>query len=747
MQYTSDAYRDSMKKLARNRSYMKINIGLINQEAQGNAEVEPTGYTHYANIQAPIDGEEVTKRYATYEPGYTRADGKKYFLPRTETGITYYNAGIVTENLLTEYVKPSVLIHFRVQDPLDIKGLTIQFGESYPTRFMVKTDEKEITFSNDMELFRTEETFDGCTYMCITAEKMLNGKARLRIEKLTFGIGIALGDEKIVEASLQSSISPIAESLPAIDFDVTVENLDGYYNVDRDDSAIQYMSTGQQIDVHYGYRLDDGSIEWIRGGVLYLKEWSANDKTAKFSAVDGFAYMDDEYKKGRYYPEGISLYDLAVDVLRDADIASDRYWIDPHLKKTKVYNPLPIVSHKECLQLIANAGRSVIMQGRDGRIIIKTSYIPDIEISANQVADYGDINSVLKEQERYVEYAAYERNLIKADGAQYFLPREKNYIKTGYVSESISDVTGVFENNPIITLSLETAYTFYNLHMLFGAVWPKEFVIRTYNNGNLNGTYRSKSVKQQTLVTYQFIDVDKIEIEFTKTQPYNRIHLNRIELGEATDYELTYDDMTSPPEGTKLEKIKEMRVTRTIYTKGTELKELSRDKVTIPFAQQEYDITFNNEVHDLSVRCIVDDQEIDYGAEIVEQGTYHCKVRITKPPEKPKEIELQIRGYEYELSTAISAVRLNNNGVIKTWDNPLISSEKDAEDLAEWLGEYYAGGNEYKINYRGDPVLDGNDLMYLESRAVDKLMVRLEEIMLKYNGTLSGTLTARRLKK
>ena len=747
MQYTSDAYRESMKKLARNRSYMKINIGLINQDAQGSAEVEPTGYARYANIQAPIDGEEVTKRYATYEPGYTKADGKKYFLPRDGTIIPYYNAGIVTDGLFDNSVKPSVLIHFRVPDPLDIKGLTIQFGESYPTKIMVETDEKKVEFENDAELFRTEETFDGCTYMRITAEEMLNGRARLRIESLTFGIGIALGDEKIVEANLQSSISPIAESLPAIDFNVTVENLDRYYNVDSDDSAIQYMTTGQQMDVHYGYRLDDGSVEWVKGGTLYLKDWSANDKTAKFSAVDGFAYMDDDYKRGRYYPEGISLYDLAEDVLRDAGIDADNYWIDPHLKKTTVYNPLPVVSHKECLQLIANAGRSVIMQGRDGEIIIKTSYIPDVEIAANQVADYGDIKSVLKEQERYVEYAAYEQNFIRADGAQYFLPRGENYVKTGYVSESISNADGVFESNPIITLTMETAYTFYNLHLFFGSVWPEEFVIRTYNNGALKGIYRSKGVKQQTLVTNRFLDVDKIEIEFTKTKPYNRLHLNRIELGEATDYELTYDDMTSPPDGTKLEKIKEMRVTRTIYTKGTDLKDLTSDKVVLSADQKEFAITFSNAVHNLSARCLIDDNEVDYGTEITEQGTYYCKVRITKPPSEPTEVELQIRGYEYEISTAMSSVRLNNNGVIKTWDNPLVSSEEDATNLAEWVGEYFAGGNEYKINYRGDPVLDGNDLVYLESRAVDKLMVRLEEVTLKYNGSLSGSLTARRRKK
>ena len=93
----------------------------------------------------------------------------------------------------------------------------------------------------------------------------------------------------------------------------------------------------------------------------------------------------------------------------------------------------------------------------------------------------------------------------------------------------------------------------------------------------------------------------------------------------------------------------------------------------------------------------------------------------------------------------MSTTKLNNNGSIKTWDNPLISSEQDAANLVEWVGEYYAGENEYKINYRGDPVLDGNDLVYLESLVVKDLMVRLEEVNLKYSGSLSGNLKARRV--
>lgn len=146
------------------------------------------------------------------------------------------------------------------------------------------------------------------------------------------------------------------------------------------------------------------------------------------------------------------------------------------------------------------------------------------------------------------------------------------------------------------------------------------------------------------MIHHDFIDVDKITVEFTRAKPYNRIHLRRIMFGSATDYEITYDDLTATPYGTKLEKVKELRVVRTVYTKGTELKDLTSDKVTLKAGQQEeYEIEFGNAVHGLSVACLIEDEEKDFGARIVESGTYWCRVQITSPPPEDTEVILTIR--------------------------------------------------------------------------------------------------------
>lgn len=744
MQYVSSEYRKAMKQPNRNKSYMKISLGLINHAAQNSAQVQAGDFTYFSDIKKPVSTEKVGQVYATFERNFSKVDESMYFLPRYGSGNVYYNAGIVTEGLCGRGDTPVVILRFATEDPLDIKGLTLEFGDAYPVRFSVETDEGVIEYGNTGNIFQTEDTFNNTTYMKITAIEMVNGIGRFRIHNILFGIGITFDDKKIVNAQMRSSLSPISESLPRIDFNVTIENMDRYYNVDNEDSAINYMETGQKMEVDFGYALNDGSIEWVKGGTLFLQEWSSDDKRAKFGAVDIFEYMQDEYKRGEYRPGGITLYDLAVDVFEDAQMRPEQYWIDPYLKKVVVFNPLPVVKHKECLQLIANAGRCVVMQNRDGIIMLKASFEPEKEVAANQVAEYGNVECLLQNQP-YEEYAAYEKEYARVDRQQYFMPRDRNYIKVGYVSEAISNEDGYFIENPIITLTMESAYTFHNLTLLFGSIQPVEFMITIYNNGEKIKKFRSKGIAEKTVVYYDFIDTDKIEIEFIRAKPHNRLHLKQIVFGSTTDYEITYDDLTATPYGTKLEKVKELRVVRTIYTKGTELKDLTSSEVVLGAGQQEeFEIEFGSAVHDLRVVCLIDDVEQDFGAIISEKKSYWCRVKITNPPKTETKAVLMIRGYEYNISTEMETTKLNNAGSIQTWNNPLISSQDDAKRMVQWIGKYYKSANQYELKYRGDPVLDYNDLTYLESRYVKDLLVRLEEVGLNYTGALSGTLVARR---
>lgn len=421
MYNVSQAYKESMRQPVINHSYMKVMLGLINQEAQMSAQVEnQSQYTAYSEFPTLFTKNDIGNMYASYEQDFWKADGFMYFLPRSPTN--YRQNGLITEDLFTS----NLLIKFSFgYGSSDIRGLTVQFGHNYPTQFTVITsDGTEFQFENDSNKFETEQVFENTDSLTLRIEVMNVPNNRVRIYYVKFGLGLEYDNEWIMSANSSSVLSAINEDLPEVNFSVTLKNDDQRFNVDNPSSEINFLESGQNLSVSYGYELDDGNIEWMQLHSLRVSEWSANDTQATIKAVDRFKYMSDSYYKGVYYEDGISLYDLAELVFADAGIESADYYLDSYLKKVIVQNPLPNVTHKEALQIIANAGRCIMDYDRYGRIRIYSAFIPEYTVSANNEEYYSNVERVLRDTEK-IHYASYTQDFWKADGSMYFLPRNE----------------------------------------------------------------------------------------------------------------------------------------------------------------------------------------------------------------------------------------------------------------------------------------------------------------------------------
>lgn len=125
-------------------------------------------------------------------------------------------------------------------------------------------------------------------------------------------------------------------------------------------------------------------------------------------------------------------------------------------------NPLPVEKHKNLLQLIANAARSIMRETRNGGIEIKSSFKPDVvSVTTNGETVYSSAENVVKEDITVSDYATSEKDFSRIDGLHYFLPRTSTvYAATGFVSSHVSDANGDFVTNPEITIEWETAWTF-----------------------------------------------------------------------------------------------------------------------------------------------------------------------------------------------------------------------------------------------------------------------------------------------
>ena len=738
MQKVSKAYKESMKSSLRERAYIMISFGLVNQEAQAKATVDNGSYAYYSN-KDNIFGEHIDDTvYATLEEEFTKVDGSMFFLPRATEGGRYYDTGIVSDKLVSE-ARCEVVISLNTI-ATDFKGLTINFGENYPVDFdIVGSTGQTIEFrGNTKSKWSTEEVLENTTYIKLVFYKMKNLQSRLRIYSIMFGYGLVYYNDSVMSSALDSYVSPIGADVPQFDFSVTLKNYDHYFNVDNPNSAINYLETGQEMDIMYGYQTPGSdTIEWIQGNHLWCSEWESDDNTATIRCQDIFRNMDGEYVKGLYSATGKSYYALAEEILKDAGISE--YYIDPRLKKLYSNNPIPRVKYKEALQIIANACRCVLTQSRDGKVQIKSNFMPSASITTNGEETYSNAANVLTDTPK-VEYATLAGNYTPTDGTMFFLPRNgKAALTTGYVSKEISGANGTFTKNPIVNITMEAIRAYYGLKLVFGTALPAAFTIRTYKGGEPVNEYpvEKDEINTTSIILRDFDDFDVMKIEFTKTaEPYNRIVLNYFSLSDIVDFTMNRRDMTSSPKAIKQELIKEVIVPCYTYQENNREENLVYEDIDVVAGEVE---TYY--IQDPSYGYKVKLDEVEGKATVVAWSNYFVTIKFNVTGS----FKLEVQGYRYKIVEKYATVSLNARGKTVKWKNPLISNTTMANELAAWLADYYTAGIEYEYDTRGNPELDATDIVYQENEFHDGMRVNIYRHTVNFKQAFSGRVTARRI--
>lgn len=711
LQVTS-AYKEEMKKPLRGHTLMRVNIGVINQEAQGSAIVS-SETAYFSNLSKPLNNYVVDALYATTEQNYSTVDGRMYFLPREKSDCVL-NQGIVSKEI-------KGIIDFIFPVPVDLRGVTIDFGKTYPEEFTIVTDQslKDVT-GNNKSKYVCDEVFKGTTTLSIIPNKMVNGHGRLHIHEIIMGIGIYFNERNILSASKKEHISPIMEALPTIDFRLSVNNKDRAYDIENEKSTVNFLELGQKMQAFLGQEIED-RIEWLQVGTLKLKEWSADDDKMSFTAIDFLSGLTGKYRKGKYYPQGISIYDLCLDVLTDAGVDPREFYIDEYLKAVKIKNPIPAVSHREALQLLSNAGRCLLYQDEKGKIVIRSSFVPRMTSTVAREPYFSNGTRIL-ENLPIKEYSLTNGNYSRVDGTTLFLPRSGK-ADIGYVDRTAMQVA----------IDTEAVFACFGMQLQFGRTYPSKIGIETLANGKTVEELSFDVDRADFIISHEFAPFNRMTIyEKEPSRTGGRAVLNKVSFGNVTDYELSYGrELTKTPLGTQLQSVKTLELTRTEYLDSTEgEKELAKVECTKP---GEYLAEFSNP----SYGCTV--QASSGTVSVLEAGAYFLRFSYSGSGG-----EVKVNGKEYLVKTYTMEKELNPTGKREKWKNPLISDTALATDVLDWVGNYLKADREYSLTYRGEPRLMANDLLYLENKYVDKLMLRVFDHTLNYNGALSGSIKARR---
>lgn len=736
-----------MKNPLRNASYMKVTLGVINDAAQSQALLSnQSQYAEFSDFVGVFEQKETQSQYATYENNFWMLDGSMRFLP--DSAAQYEPVGIVSKNLFSS----SFSVKMTFQESVNIAGLTIKFAGNYPSKFSIITsDGTSKSYSNSSLNFTTDDRFDNTTSLEIKVTAMSATNNRVRIESILFGNAIVFKDNDIIKAESTSTISHINEDLPEINFTLTLDNNDKKFDYDNKESIINYLRTGQDVVVHMGYDLDDGTTEWMLLHTLKLSEWSASDEEARITAVDVLQqFGDGDYYRGDWNEKGITLYVLANYVIADAigtySIPQDKFSIDKYLRSVEVRNPIPLVSHKEALQIIANAGRCILTVDRYGKICIKSAFDPDADTTSTETAYFSDVSNVNIDNEK-TRYATYEDSMWKLGSRPPFLPRTGVKDDVGFVTKDIATKGGTFSTPPQIVKTFDVPRKSNGMKVKVYHLFPDTMSINTYlkdqivesigiSDGKIN---YAADVKTWT-TDHQFKEFDKMVIEFGRINVNTRLVVDYIELGEDIDYTIERDDMYSSPTMSKPENIKRLKNIRTVYSKSDTIEEVVSEEVE--WTNETLLYTFDEPHH--SYTASLENASSGQSVEISDSGAYFVELQLSGNY-SGKNVQVVVNGKKFNQSNAYTVEEISNYGIEKDWNNPLISDKQLCDKVCKWVADYYNTGIDYSVDYRGEPALDAGDTIYQENRDGEMVKTVAESVSLTYDGTVSGTLETRRI--
>ena len=751
MQPVSEEYKESMKSPLRDRGYIRVTFGGVNSIAQNTAFISGD-QLEYSDSSKVFNNGLDTYVYATLEQNFTKVDGSMYFYSANSSA-QKLERGFIGDSLISENNPYQFVISFPTAVSFDT--VIFNFGKNYPLAFTITDNfNNTYTYQNDSgRLFTIEQDFEDVTELTFTITEMINENDRFRLYSMNFGSGYEYQNDMILDSSFESSISPINENLPQMNFSLKLVNENHDFDSENPRSVLNQFNTSTEVNVYYGYQLSD-RIEWLQGAKLYVEKWDNDNESATIYARDILQNSDKLYIKGTSTQK--SLYDLAVDALTEMGISD--YSIDSELALITTTNPIPLVPCKEALQLIANAGRKRLFIKRDGSIKIGDDIYAYI-YSSNGTLPYSDIDSIGNNDTKD-NYATLETNYTKANGTMYF-DTSSSFKNVGYVSEQISNQYCLFStrvgdiklsepvirNNivnlpyelneisesekPVITITLATGTALGGIRLIFGETYATKYTVRClYNDEIQEQIFVSSNLKDNT-VEFANGYGDKIEIEFVETaEPYNRVRVNYLEVIRKDNiYKFDEVDMMSYPRFNKFETIHKITVPYFSYTNSSTSEKLLEQSVVVTDITEEFVFTWNQAATNLSY------SGSSSGYTILSSGAYSVTVRFSSTGTKT----FVVTGYKFVVSEQVVEEVINENGKDVIWDNPLINSKSMAEDLLSWIKAYYLLEGYYEFNTRGNPEIDANDNGIQTKYTGNLMSVLITDITLDFDGAFSGS--------
>lgn len=733
----SAAYKAASRAQIREaQAHARIYMGVFDAAASPDATLTfpaKTVYSTPANVNADVT---ITASYATFEPDRLRLDGKHQLLP--DSAASYTTQGYVsaawsgTDSVFP--TPPMITIDFSVQhtlvgltltfDPVDLPPAQLTLLAYTGDTLASTTTITEISNPMQWELLLTD-----VDKLVIRFDKTATPQGRARLNRIEFGVGYSFQDKEIIEITEKHTDAPVSITLPSSSLSFALDNSDGRYSLDGDTALVRFLAAGQQVSVTYGLDVS-GSVEWIPGGVWQLDSWDVDGTKAKFACIDAIAALTKTtYEKGVYDWDIHYLYDMAVAVFADAGITE--YYIDPYLQSQYTSAPIPIVSHAEALQLIANRAKARLFVSRAGLISIECNVAADFVCSsATPAATFGSATNLSSSQKvQNIQYATFELDMLRLDGTQQLLPNTAPYLPAGWVVEAAGSNFLYPPNYIYLTYSAPT--NVYSLTVDWGGPPPASVCLHSQSGATWSQPFWIYPTKQQETYAIYRQHITRLELILTRATRANiRPRILSISTSRVTDFVLDGTQIFDRQTGkllTRLRKVTAQWIYRSFYP--TVSIEVASTKVMTNSGWMRIE-------HDC---CYAPTAAVDNSAVTIEQLNYAYVSYVRLTSATAVEVNLTITGKKlYEAAYPISSEGYDTGEDLPVdtalYDNSNIQSTLD------WMRDYYSRRIEYQASCRGFPELDLADIITLEDGSTAQIIAS----ELTYNGGFRQTLTYRK---
>ena len=767
----SDQYKAEMKKLIRPRPFVRVVYGFINNEAHKCATVDSNklidkidGYG--TQVEDIIKSPSVFKSLASFEKDRMKIGNDLTIYEESDTTIydRMLSSHLCNYEGIFDVTLPTITFDFSQSQ--DIYGLTIDFdivNGTYSTDFTIETTNISgvtrsinITDCDNYEWIKDNLSLNGIVQLKIIVNKWSAPNQRCRINKVNFGVQLTFTNKEMSENSFthKKLIDLLSLELSSNSLQFSINNFDQSFNPLNPNGFWKYTQPKQELEVYYGMQLEENKTEWFKADTLYLNDQpqSENYKVA-FDCIDRFNCMElDVYGaqiNKAYTENGITLWDLAnslFDYYWQQTKETVEYKLDECLKDIVTLNPyMESIDIKQALQLIANAGHCILYCDENGVITFKNAIDPKITFEDNGHVEISNLRQAFESSKLpQYSYASFQLDYMNGDNENMIIVPENldELEQTGFISNKVSKKDCSFDENPTVVISYSLQTSMYEIPIVFDSVGNEcatNFTLNYYLKNKLIETFNVTNNNSSKYTVLNNVDsFDKLEIVVKKwSKPHHRCVINSIGFGRVNDFYLDYDNAMDDPKITSFSQIQRIDINYCDAYSIGDMQEVQANSYSIENDKVIFKVSHNRMINkDVYYRKDNVETKITDVKTIYDFATYSV-FEIDK-----KYLSLGniiIKGQELKNRTYVKSIEYEEKGSIKQFNNPLVSSVDNAQQISDWLHDYIAKTNTISINYRGNPEVQPFDIIYAQSDFEKVMTCRTTKNEINFDTALSGT--------